>query len=90
VVVLSVTAAVIWASSSAENNDNDDTTTTKDDTPTNKNKTTRIMKKQPLFDVQDLIAPRTFDVHDPMFSNNENVIHPDARGAFDGRRPRKT
>ena len=47
--------------------------------------------KESLFDVQDLIAPRTFEVHDPMSSNNDDYnnvnIHPDARGAFDGRRP---
>ena len=98
VVVLSVTV-LVWASSSsaaaaaasssssAANNENDDTTNS--DSPTTKTKTNRM--KESLFDVQDLIAPRTFEVHDPMSSNNEDYynvnIHPDARGAFDGRRP---
>ena len=88
VVVLSVTV-LVWASSSssaaaaaaAANNEND--LTTNNDSPTTKTKTNRM--KESLFDVQDLIAPRTFEVHNSMSSNNEDYynvnIHPDARGA---------
>ena len=78
VVVLSVTvlvwasaAAVASSSSSAANNEN--VGTTNSDSPTTKTKTNRMEK--PLFDVQDLIAPRTFEVHDPMSSNNEDYYN---------------